>query len=116
MSAIAALKRLFAGVRSLSLLCAIISDGGMDGSMPEWLMGADCKSAGYAYAGSNPARPIHSRGMSFEFSVLKQKLLELKIQNSKSNCPCGSVVEHTLGKGEVISSILITGFFLNLAS
>lgn len=26
------------------------------GSMPEWLMGADCKSAGYAYAGSNPAR------------------------------------------------------------
>jgi hypothetical protein len=25
--------------------------------MPEWLMGADCKSAGYAYAGSNPARP-----------------------------------------------------------
>ena len=29
-----------------------------NGSMPEWLMGADCKSAGYAYAGSNPARPI----------------------------------------------------------
>ena len=28
--------------------------------MPEWLMGADCKSAGYAYAGSNPARPIHA--------------------------------------------------------
>lgn len=28
-----------------------------NGSMPEWLMGADCKSAGYAYAGSNPARP-----------------------------------------------------------
>ncbi len=25
--------------------------------MPEWLMGVDCKSAGYAYAGSNPARP-----------------------------------------------------------
>ncbi len=27
------------------------------GSVPERLMGADCKSAGYAYAGSNPARP-----------------------------------------------------------
>ena len=26
--------------------------------MPEWLMGADCKSAGYAYASSNLARPI----------------------------------------------------------
>ena len=25
--------------------------------MPEWLMGADCKFAGYTYAGSNPARP-----------------------------------------------------------
>ncbi len=25
--------------------------------MPEWLMGADCKSASDAYAGSNPARP-----------------------------------------------------------
>ena len=25
--------------------------------MPEWLMGMDCKSTGYTYAGSNPARP-----------------------------------------------------------
>ena len=25
--------------------------------MPEWLMGVDCKSTGFAYAGSNPARP-----------------------------------------------------------
>lgn len=30
-----------------------------NGSMPEWLMGVDCKSTGYAYAGSNPARPIY---------------------------------------------------------
>ena len=28
------------------------------GSVPEWLMGADCKSAGSAYVGSNPTRPI----------------------------------------------------------
>ena len=28
------------------------------GSVPEWLKGADCKSAGYAYVGSNPTRPI----------------------------------------------------------
>ncbi len=55
------------------------------GSMPEWLMGADCKSAGYAYAGSNPARPT---------------------------CLCSSVVEHTLGKGEVTSSILVKGFYI----
>jgi hypothetical protein len=49
-------------------------------------MGADCKSAGYAYVGSNPTRPI------------------------RINCPCSSAVERTLGKGEVMSSILIMGF------
>ena len=26
-----------------------------DGGVPEWLKGADCKSVGDAYAGSNPA-------------------------------------------------------------
>lgn len=65
----------------------------INGSMPEWLMGVDCKSTGYAYAGSNPARPttIYLR-------------------------PCSSVVEHTLGKGEVMSSILITGLVFVLYS
>ena len=28
-----------------------------EGSMPEWLKGADCKSAAYRYVGSNPTRP-----------------------------------------------------------
>ena len=50
------------------------------GSVPEWLMGADCKSAGYAYVGSNPTRPIISTS------------------------PCSSAVEHSLGKGEVSGS------------
>ena len=27
------------------------------GSVPEWLMGADCKSADFVYVGSNPTRP-----------------------------------------------------------
>jgi hypothetical protein len=36
---------------------AMIDNRGINGSVPEWLMGADCKSVGYAYAGSNPARP-----------------------------------------------------------
>ena len=27
------------------------------GSMPEWLMGTDCKSVSIAYVGSNPTRP-----------------------------------------------------------
>lgn len=30
----------------------------LKGAMPEWLMGTDCKSVGFAYAGSNPARLI----------------------------------------------------------
>ena len=53
-------------------------------------MGADCKSAGYAYASSNLARPIiHTRLRS-------------------------SVVEHILGKDEVMSSILIAGLLIIL--
>jgi hypothetical protein len=40
--------------------CATIITRGTNGSVPERLMGADCKSAGYAYVGSNPTRPIHA--------------------------------------------------------
>ena len=29
------------------------------GGVPEWLKGADCKSVGVAYAGSNPASPTN---------------------------------------------------------
>ena len=28
------------------------------GGLPEWLKGADCKSADYVYIGSNPIAPI----------------------------------------------------------
>jgi hypothetical protein len=30
------------------------------GGVPEWLKGADCKSAGYAYVGSNPTPSTNS--------------------------------------------------------
>ena len=46
---------------------------GTNGSVPERLMGADCKSAGYAYAGSNPARPT-----TINIKVKSQKL---KVKN-----------------------------------
>jgi hypothetical protein len=39
--------------------CVSINNGGAQGSMPEWLMGVDCKSTDYIYASSNLARPIH---------------------------------------------------------
>ena len=59
------------------------------GSVPEWLMGADCKSAGKAYVGSNPTRP------NILYFI---------------NSPCNSVVEYFLGKKKVTSSILVKGF------
>ena len=60
--------------------------------MPEGLKGADCKSAGYAYVGSNPTRPTTI---------------------STPIGPHGSVVEHSLGKGEVTSSNLVEGLTYN---
>jgi hypothetical protein len=54
---------------ALSIPYATISNRGRGGSVPEWLMGADCKSAGYAYAGSNPARPIHEMVSGSQFVV-----------------------------------------------
>ena len=41
----------------ISVLLYLIIDE-IFGSVPEWLKGADCKSAGHAYVGSNPTRPI----------------------------------------------------------
>ena len=49
---------------------------GLGGSVPEWLMGADCKSAGYAYAGSNPARPTTTKLQSEVYPVAERSLGE----------------------------------------
>ena len=49
--------------------------------MPEWLIGADCKSAGAAYAGSNPARPnLKNNLANFFKKVRKFKKTNLKNQ------------------------------------
>ena len=49
--------------------------------MPEWLIGADCKSAGAAYAGSNPARPNEKNNLANFFKkVRKFKKTNLKNQ------------------------------------
>lgn len=61
--------------------------------MPEWLMGVDCKSAGYAYAGSNPARPkifiwnrimIYKKKCYYTFFCSFQKPKNLKCYRRKS--------------------------------
>lgn len=36
----------------------IVSVQGFFGEVPEWSKGADCKSVGYAFEGSNPSLPI----------------------------------------------------------
>ena len=38
--------------------------------MPEWPKGADCKSAGIAYVGSNPARPTTKRPIAIAIGRL----------------------------------------------
>ena len=42
-----------------SLSC--ITEKGFSGLMPEWLKGADCKSAGLAYVGSKPTSSTTAR-------------------------------------------------------
>ena len=54
------------------------------GSMLEWLMGTDCKSAGNAYAGSNPARP-NLRVCKLNFELVQFVSLEfLGIDGSRT--------------------------------
>ena len=52
------LKKFFPKLLRVLAKGAMIDNRGINGSVPEWLKGADCKSAGYAYVGSNPTRPI----------------------------------------------------------
>ncbi len=40
--------------------------------IPEWLKGADCKSAGLSYIGSNPIQPIKNR-LFFELTYAKNR-------------------------------------------
>ena len=55
---------------------------GKIGSMPEWLMGADCKSAGTAYAGSNPARPIPPPNLLVQITFIAD-LVQIKVQTAR---------------------------------
>ena len=51
--------------------------------MPEWLKGADCKSAAFRYVGSNPTRPIIIHQMFSRPVILtkiKYKLTRKKIK------------------------------------
>ena len=48
--------------------------------MPEWLMGVDCKSAGYTYVGSNPTRPNINKLLSKQKKSKALPLFQQKIK------------------------------------
>ncbi len=50
--------------------------------MPEWLKGADCKSAAYRYVGSNPTRPIFFQNYN---ATILFKISDNIIINNKTN-------------------------------
>ncbi len=65
------------------------------GQLPKWTNGADCKSAGYAFGGSNPPLPTARRRLDDVVGL--------------SGRPSSSVVERNLGKVEVTGSIPVSG-------
>ena len=94
------------------------------GGVPEWLKGADCKSVGDAFGGSNPPPstiqldgPFCWRGGNS--SVGRASAFQAECRGFEPRfplhylyyilCPCSSVVEHFLGKEEAIGSIPIMG-------
>src|SRR3990172_8434047 len=63
------------------------------GGVPEWLKGTDCKSVGFAYAGSNPA-PSTSQGP--EGNIQKSGFLPPDLW--PLTCGCSSMVEQQPSK------------------
>ena len=63
------------------------------GRCPEWQRGRTVNPLAEAFEGSSPSRPT-------ETVINRQSII----------CLCSSVVEHPLGKGEVMGSSPIKGF------
>ena len=97
------------------------------GEVPEWPKGTDCKSVGSAFGGSNPPLPILNLGLD-ELAGIAQlaraSAFQAEGRGFESRFPLhlfgvevdelffrprSSVVEHFLGKEEVIGSIPIVG-------
>jgi hypothetical protein len=95
------------------------------GEVPEWPKGADCKSAGSAFEGSNPslstyyaaiaqlarAEAFQASGRGFEsrLPLLKIMLRKVGVFISFIGAHVAQLAEHILGKDEVTSSILVVG-------
>ena len=95
------------------------------GEFPSGQRGQTVNLLAYAYDGSNPSpstSELHRLQLSLSKYVRSGRPLERTVDGVSppiSNlllpseifplCPCGSVVEHSLGKGEVMRSIRIMG-------
>jgi hypothetical protein len=87
--------------------------------MPEWLKGADCKSAGSAYDGSNPSPSTTDWSKAGVAQLARALAFQAKGRGFESRFPLqfskrdkrpgGSGVEHVLGKDEVTGSIPVLG-------
>ena len=88
------------------------------GEVPEWPKGADCKSAGDAFEGSNPSLSTSFAGIA---QLVEREPSKLGVAGSspvsRSNCvvvptdaQVAQSVEHVLGKDEVGGSIPLLGF------
>ena len=79
--------------------------------MPEWLIGADCKSAvRNGYVGSNPTPSTILVVLKLVDKAFKM-LYNLQSQNLITNdfAHIAQLVEHVLGKNGVTSSNLVVG-------
>ena len=92
---------------------------GRKGEVPEWPKGADCKSAGDAFEGSNPS--LSTNLFAGIAQLVEREPSKLGVAGSspvsRSTCVLGTAdaqvaqsVEHVLGKDEVGGSIPLLGF------
>ncbi len=95
------------------------------GEVPEWPKGADCKSAGSAFEGSNPslstfnaaiaqlarAEAFQASGRGFESRLPLSKIIlqYCGVFIFSIGAHVAQLAEHILGKDEVTSSILVVG-------
>ena len=78
------------------------------GEVPEWPKGADCKSAGAAFGGSNPPLSTISPGKRGNSSMARASAFQAEGCGFESRFPLhffsahvAQLVEHILGKDEV---------------
>ena len=79
------------------------------GQVPKWPKGADCKSAGTAFSGSNPFLPTYSCECWVTVRILARGERLSTLLMIAGIARVAQAVEHTLGKGVVKGSSPFAG-------